>query len=115
MLPTHKLRQIPHKIFSCICDIFRRSHALHGTEGFYEISEVCADAIAIDARTFNCCGEDGIDGDELTMTKTSTKNWGATLLGRVLQVSKTDKQLLDTQSHFMGQQIYGIVKRLSIQ
>jgi hypothetical protein len=63
MLPTHERRHIPSKIFSCICDITRRSHALHRTEGFYEISEVCADAIAIDARTFSCCWEDGIDGD----------------------------------------------------
>lgn len=59
----HKRRQISCQIFSCICGIIRRSHALHGTEGFYEISEVGADAIAINARTFSCCGEDGIYSD----------------------------------------------------
>ena len=32
--------------------------------------------------------------------------------GRTIAISLADK---DTQSHFMGQQIYGIVKRLSIQ
>ena len=63
MLPTHKRRQIPRKIFRYICDIVRRSHALRGMKGFYEISDVCADAIAIDTRIFSCCGEDGIDGD----------------------------------------------------
>jgi len=32
--------------------------------------------------------------------------------GRTIAISLADK---DDQSHFMGQQIYGIVKRLSIQ
>jgi len=32
--------------------------------------------------------------------------------GRTISISLADK---DTQSHFMGQQIYGIVKRLNIQ
>jgi hypothetical protein len=60
MLPPHKRRQIPRTIFSYICDIARPSHLLYGTEGFYEISELGADAITIDAHTFNCHGYDGI-------------------------------------------------------
>lgn len=63
MLPTHKRRQIPRKMFGCVCDIILRSHALHRTERFYEISEFRADAISIDSSTFNCSGEDGIDCD----------------------------------------------------
>ena len=60
MLPTHKRRQIARTIFSYICDIARLYHLLYGTEEFYEISELYADAMTIDAYTFNCHGYDGI-------------------------------------------------------
>ena len=62
MLPTHEGRQIPRKIFCDVRDIVRCSHALHGTERLYKLSELRFDGVAIDARILNRCREDGIHG-----------------------------------------------------
>jgi hypothetical protein len=83
MLPTHKRRQIPRTIFSYICDIARPSHLLYGAEGFYEISELGADAITIDATPSIAVGTMEFTDTPrrpISFSKTSTKNWGATLL-----------------------------------